>query len=102
MLFNDLDFDQKLAVIHKLVLDLFLLKKDIMDLEECAQYTGLSKSYLYKMTALHEVPHFKPGGKKIFFKKEEIDAWLMRNRVKTDEELRLDVGNGMKGKPFRR
>lgn len=102
MNFNDLDFDQKLAVIHKLVLDLFLLEKDVMNLEECAQYTGLSKSCLYKMTALHEVPHSKPNGKMIFFEKEEINAWLMRNRVKTDEELRSEVGNGMKGKPFRR
>ena len=92
MHFDDLDYDQKLAVIHKLVLDLFLLKKDIMDLEECALYTGLSKSYLYKMTALHEVPHFKPGGKKIFFKKEDIDAWLMRNRVKTEDEIRAELG----------
>lgn len=62
-------------------------QKTVLNFEEVAAYTGLSKSYLYKLTSSGGIPCFKPQGKHIYFNKQEIDSWLMQNRKATTREL---------------
>ena len=66
---------------------LLLSKKTVLNFDEVAAYTGLSKSYLYKLTCSGGVPCFKPQGKQIYFNKQEIDNWLLQNRKATTKEL---------------
>ncbi|MEJ4090057.1 helix-turn-helix domain-containing protein [Galbibacter orientalis] len=52
--------------------------KKIFNVEDLAQYTGLSKSKIYKLTQLRLIPmgnnkHIRQK----FFNKDAIDAWLM-------------------------
>ena len=61
--------------------------KEVLTLKEVADYTGLSRSYLYKLTMRQEIPHYKPNGKQIYFNRLELDKWLQSNRVSTQEEL---------------
>ncbi len=61
--------------------------KEVLTLEEAAQYMGLKKSYLYKLTMRREIPHYKPNGKMCYFKRAELVAWLTDNRVATAAEL---------------
>lgn len=65
---------------------LLLQKKNVLNFDEVAAYTGLSKSYLYKLTSLGSIPHYKPNGKNIFFQREEIENWLLSNRIMTNAE----------------
>lgn len=54
------------------------LNKSIFNVEDLHKYTGLSKSKIYKLTRLNLIP--TGSNKNIrqkFFKKEEIDRWLM-------------------------
>lgn len=66
---------------------LLLSQKTVFTFDEAAQYTGLSKSYLYKHTCSGIIPHFKPNGKKIYFERQSLDAWLLRNEVKPANEI---------------
>lgn len=66
---------------------LLLTQKKVLNFDEVAAYTGLSKSYLYKLTCSGGVPCYKPQGKHIYFNKEEIDLWLLQNRKATTREL---------------
>lgn len=66
---------------------LLLSQKTVLNFDEVAAYTGLSKSYLYKLTCSGGVPCFKPQGKQIYFNKQEIDNWLLQNRKATTKEL---------------
>lgn len=59
---------------------------DVMNADEAAKYTSLSKSAIYKMTAQREIPHFKRG-KKLVFKKAELDDWLTQHRITTKDEI---------------
>lgn len=61
--------------------------KEVLTLKEVADYTGLSRSYLYKLTMRQEIPHYKPNGKQIYFNRLEVEKWLQSNRVATQEEL---------------
>jgi excisionase family DNA binding protein len=44
--------------------------------EEASKYLNLSKATLYAYTSRKTIPFIKKGGKKIFFKKCELDQWL--------------------------
>jgi excisionase family DNA binding protein len=64
-----------------------IAKKEVLTLAELSKYTGLSRSYLYKLTMRRVIPHSKPAGKMLFFRREEIEIWLLQNRVSTAEEI---------------
>ncbi len=68
--------------------NLMLVKKEILNIDDVALYTGFEKSYLYKLTSRRAIPHYKtPGGKSIFFKREEINDWLTQIKIQTDDEI---------------
>jgi len=58
-----------------------------LSLPEAAEYMSLSRSRLYFLTSQNLISHFKPTGKKIYFKKSDLDSFLLRNRVSTRQEL---------------
>ena len=63
-----------------LIKSLLLGDKKTLTLDEGCKYTGYSKSYMYKLTSGQIIPHLKRG-KKVFFDKEELDAWLRYNKI---------------------
>lgn len=65
--------------------------KNILTLEEVAEYTHLSKSYVYKLTSKGDIPYYKPNGKQLYFKRTEIDEWLLTNRNKTNQEIEREI-----------
>lgn len=62
-----------------------LLQKTTLNLAEACKYIDVSPSHLYKLTSTKQIPHFCPQGKKLYFKREELDAWLQRNRQTADD-----------------
>lgn len=68
-----------------------LAHKEILTADEAARYMGIEKSYLYKMTHDRKIPHYKPGGKNLFFRRTELEAWLTTNPVATDADLNSRV-----------
>lgn len=61
--------------------------KEVLTLEEAARYMGVNKSHIYRLTAMGLIPHSKPTGKLCFFKRTELDEWLMSNRIATTTEI---------------
>jgi excisionase family DNA binding protein len=61
--------------------------KEVLTSDEAAKYMGISKSYLYKLTMLRKIPHFKPMGKMCYFNRAELENWLQSNRIATDEAI---------------
>ena len=55
--------------------------KEVLTFEETCDYTGISRSYLYKLTSSGNIPHSKPNGKLIFFEKEKLNQWLLQNCI---------------------
>ena len=63
-------------------------QKEILNIDEVARLTGLSRSTIYKLTSKHEIPYYKPAGRKhLHFRRDEIMAWMLRGRIKTNEEM---------------
>lgn len=61
--------------------------KEVLTSDEAAQYMGISKSYLYKLTMRQQIPHYKPMGKMVYFNRLELESWLQSNRVATADEI---------------
>ena len=78
---------QKLESIEKMLTEQGLLKKEVLTFNEAAGYLEVSHSHLYKMTSSAIVPFYKPNGKKIYFRRKELDVWLLSNRVDSREEI---------------
>ncbi len=56
------------------------------NIEELSIYMHESVSSLYKKTSQNLIPHFKQG-KKLLFKKDDIDQWLEKFRQLTTDEM---------------
>jgi excisionase family DNA binding protein len=69
-----------------------LAAKKALTMDDAALFTGMSKSHLYKLVCYKKIPYYKSqGGKFTYFDKDELTAWMLQIRVKTDAELETEV-----------
>jgi excisionase family DNA binding protein len=66
-------------------------QKKVLSFEEGCEYLGYKKSYVYKMTASGILPFSKPNGKKIFFEREKLEAWMLSNASISHEEREIQA-----------
>ncbi len=55
--------------------------KEVLTTAEASAYLGISESYIYKLTSLKQIPHYKPNGKLVYFNRKELCEWAMRNQI---------------------
>jgi excisionase family DNA binding protein len=72
---NDLNLEDRLKRIEQLL----VANKEVLTLEEACEYTGISRSYMYKLTSAGKIPHSKPRRKSIYFDKKQLNSWLLGN-----------------------
>lgn len=65
--------------------------KNFITTAELADYLGVSKSYVYKLSFYNTLPKYCPGNKLLWFKKTEVDEWLSRYRIASEEELAAEA-----------
>ena len=69
--------------------------KTVLSFAEAVLYLDMSESHIYKLTAKRKIPHYKQG-KLIYFMREDLEAWLTSNRVRTSDELQLEALSTLK------
>ena len=84
---------QKLTQLEQKIDEQNLLQKEVINFNDACKYLDISGSHLYKLTSLNQVPRFCPQGKKVYFRRQEIDEWLMRNRQETAEDIETAAAN---------
>lgn len=72
----------------KISATLSINSKSILSIDEAASYLQMAKSTLYKKTMSRQIPFYRPCGKLIYFDRAELEAWVLENRIATDDELR--------------
>lgn len=69
-------------------LDMILsIQSESLTVDALSILTGWTKNHIYKMTSKNVIPYYRPNGKTIFFKKQEIEDWLLSNRQNTIAEI---------------
>jgi len=62
----------------------------VFDMKETAAYLKISKATLYGMTSKRTLPYYKHGHR-IYFRKNELDEWINKGKVKTQEEIEAEA-----------
>jgi excisionase family DNA binding protein len=73
----------KISQTHQYVYHL----KKVLSFKEGCKYCDISESSMYKHTSNGTVPYYKPHGKLIYFKRKDLDNWMLQNRHSTSGEL---------------
>jgi len=88
---------QELINLSSSISKAFTSNKEALDFNETAQYINQSRSYLYKLTSQGLIPHYKPNGKKLYFKRSELNEWVLKNKVYSSDELEQKAVDHMVG-----
>lgn len=59
---------------------------ELMTIEQLADFINFPKTTIYGFTHGQKIPYYK-NGRRLYFKKSEIIAWIDSKRVKTREEI---------------
>ena len=78
--------------------NLGFLAKEVLTFKEALALLGVSSSMLYKLTHKRAIPFYKPSGKLIYFKKEDLMNWMLSNKTPSNEEIKNEVLNNLKKK----
>ena len=74
-------------------------QKQPLTIEEASSYLNLSKKYLYKLTCTNKIPYYKPNGRKIYFKKSELEEWIFQHRIKSGYEIEKEADEYIRKHP---
>lgn len=74
-----------------------LSAKSVMTIDDTSLFTGLSKARLYTLVSKREIPHYKNG--KLYFVRSEIEKWMTRYKVATNEEVQSNAVSHTMGRP---
>lgn len=71
-------------------------QKEILSFKEALVYLDVSKSFLYKITSKRAIEFTKPNGGKIYFKKKDLDNWMLQNVSKSEQVLEDEIFNHLR------
>jgi excisionase family DNA binding protein len=79
--------EEKLSTIVGMLRQQATLQKEIQNLHEACEYLDVSPSYMYKLTCTNAIPHYCPTGKKLYFRRSELDAWVLQHKQASSGEI---------------
>lgn len=78
---------ERLKAIERMTL---LAAKNVLVLDDVALLTGYFKKYLRLLIARREIPHYRRGNR-LYFSRDEIDEWMLEQRVPTNGEIEVQA-----------
>ena len=67
-------------------------ENDFLNLKDTAKFLDLATQTIYGLTCRREIPFYKKG-KKLYFKKSELEKWLEDGRKSSQDELKQGYAN---------
>ena len=90
---NEILILEKLEKLEQRIGEQNLLMKEVLNFNDACNYLDISASHLYKLTSQKSIPHFCPQGKKLYFKRAELNEWLQRKRQTSTDEIETMAAN---------
>lgn len=75
--------DERLEKIERLII---LQTKNVYNVRELSWVLGITEGRVRHLMQENEFPYYKVGNR-TYFKKEEIEAWMTRNRFESRDEI---------------
>jgi excisionase family DNA binding protein len=61
--------------------------RDTLKMGEVMELTGFSRAHIYRLVHNRDFPAHKPTGGRLFFFADEVDEYLSRGKIATNEEV---------------
>jgi excisionase family DNA binding protein len=61
--------------------------KEILTSNEAADYLGIAHDSIYQYIYRNQLPCYKPSKGQLYFKKSELDGFMLRNKKSADYEI---------------
>ena len=58
----------------------------LLSITEASEYLNLAKQTLYGYTSINKIPFIKKG-KKLYFRKSDLQTWLLEGKQKSKSEI---------------
>jgi excisionase family DNA binding protein len=65
--------------------------KEYLSAREVCEYLDVSIAYVYLLSHKNELPKYCPGGKLIWFKRSDIDQFLLNGRIASQNEINTEA-----------
>lgn len=94
---SDSEMTQQLCELNKKLSELIQMQRKAvsgytyMNANELAELLGESKKTIYARVHNRQIPYYKPGGKILMFKTDEIMAWIRSGRHASLDELKQNI-----------
>jgi excisionase family DNA binding protein len=75
---------------------------DILSVGMAARFTGYSRSYIYKLIHFGRIPCHKPNNGKVFFKKSELEEFLLSRKKAANYEVSNKADEILNSKEIKR
>lgn len=72
---------KRLNHLEQLIKSQGVYQKQVLTFHEACDYCGYLPSYLYRLTRSKAIPFYRPNWWKMYFRRTELDKWLLRNRI---------------------
>lgn len=68
---------------------LMVCHKDMLTTKEACAYLGITERALEELRKQKAITYYKPTQKCIYYKRSDLNAWMMRNEVMSSDSLTL-------------
>lgn len=86
---SNVNIEERLRLIESSIIPV----KRVMSLSEIAEFTGVSESQIYKLTAAKKIPFSRPFGRAMYFDRLEVEEWLLSFRIQTEKDTQREANS---------
>lgn len=65
--------------------------KYMLDIAQLCEITGWKRGYVYNLISQRRITHYKPFGKKVYFKKEDIESLIDMTPILSVEDKAKEI-----------
>lgn len=65
--------------------------KSMLNIKEASFILGMTERSIREKVRDHELPCYKPNVNRLYFKKSELEDWMMQNRSKSMTEIESEA-----------
>lgn len=65
--------------------------KTMLNIKEASFILGMTERSIRDKIRDHEIPCYKPNINRLYFKKSELEEWMMQNRSKSIKEIESEA-----------
>lgn len=80
------DIERQAAVLRGILEQPTEQTTDFITIQQAAKMLGITVNGVYRLTHLKKIPYYRPTGKRVYFKIEDINGYLSSNRVQSEQE----------------